>query len=69
MKDIRKKTDKDLRKFIAEKREELREERFKTAGSGLRDVKRIKNVKKEIAQALTEQNQRVKKSVVEETES
>lgn len=62
MKDIQKKSDADLLKFINEKREELRELRFKSAGSGMRDVKAIKNTKKEIAQALTEQNARTRNS-------
>lgn len=62
MKDIRDKSDKDLAKFLAEKRAELREFRFKSAGSGMRDVKVFKNTKKEIAQALTEQNARARKA-------
>ncbi|NCN52614.1 50S ribosomal protein L29 [Candidatus Parcubacteria bacterium] len=63
MKDIQKKSDADLAKFIEEKREALREIRFKTAGSGMRDVKEIRNIKREVAQGLTERNARARKSM------
>lgn len=62
MKDLQKKNDADLVKFIALKREELRELRFKGAGSGMRDTKSINNAKKELARALTEQHARVKQA-------
>lgn len=61
MKDIQKKSDKDLKKFVSEKREELRILRFNASGSGMRDVKSIHNVKHEIAQALTEANARARR--------
>lgn len=61
MEEIRKKSDADLTKFIAEKREALRALRFGGAGSGMRDVKSIKNTRKEVAQALTELNARTSK--------
>lgn len=64
MKDILKKSDADLRKFLSEKRESLRSLRFGTSGSGSRNVKAIKNTKKEVAQALTELNARAKKAAL-----
>lgn len=62
MKDIQKKNDGDLAKFVAEKREELRTLRFKGAGSGMRDTQSINHAKKELARALTEQQVRVGKA-------
>lgn len=61
MKDIKKKNDKDLQKFLVEKREEMRSFRFNSAGSGMRDVTAMKTAKKEIAQILTEQTFRKSK--------
>lgn len=58
MKDIKGKADKELIKFVSEKREELRHFRFGVAGAGTRDVKQAKTAKKEIARALTELNTR-----------
>lgn len=58
MKDIQKKNDADLVKHIAEKRESLRELRFKASGSGMRDGHAIENTRKEIARSLTELNKR-----------
>jgi len=62
MDELRKKSDNDLKKYIAEKREELRGLRFKSAGSGMRDVKSIRTTKKEIARALTERNARARQA-------
>lgn len=53
-KDIQKKSEKDLQKLVGEKREELRTLRFQAAGSGMRDVKAMRNTKKDVARALTE---------------
>lgn len=58
MKEIRKKTDKDLLKTLGEKREEIRHFRFGTAGAGTRDVRAVRTGKREIAQILTEINVR-----------
>lgn len=44
----------ELNKIIADKREELRAQRFSIAGSANRNVKHQKNTKKDIARALTE---------------
>ena len=60
MDEIQKKNDKDLKKHIVEKREELRGIRFSASGSGMRDTHSIKNTRREIAQSLTELNKRVR---------
>jgi ribosomal protein L29 len=53
MQDIQKKNEKELAAFVKEKREALRQERFATAGSKGRNVKSIREAKKDIARALT----------------
>lgn len=53
-KDIKKKNDKDLEAFVAEKREEVREFRFGVAGAGTRDVRKVRAAKKDVARGLTE---------------
>jgi len=58
MKDIQKKTDKDLVEFINEKRGELRSMRFSAAGSGVRDAHSMSQTRKEVARGLTELNSR-----------
>lgn len=60
MTEIKKKTDKDLEKMVAEKREELRKIRFESAGSGMRNTQAIQNLKREIARILTELNNRAR---------
>jgi ribosomal protein L29 len=61
-KEIQKKNDKDLAAHVAEKREEVRKFRFSVAGAGTRDVRAIRNAKKDIARSLTELNTRAKKT-------
>lgn len=56
MTDFAKKSDKDLSKMLREKREELRKIRFGVAEK--RDPKAHRNLRKEIAQMLTELNNR-----------
>lgn len=58
MKDLQKKSEKDLRKVLGEKREELRGFRFDTAGSRTRNVREARSLRKEIAKVLTELNRR-----------
>lgn len=58
MKDLDKKTEKDLQKVLAEKREALRGFRFGSAGSKNKNVKEGVNTRKEIARILTELRQR-----------
>ena len=55
MKDISKKSDKELTEFIAKKREEIREARFSV---GTRDVRAARTAKKDIARARTEETRR-----------
>ena len=59
--DFTKKNDKDLDKLLVETRDELRGFRFGIAGSKIRDVKTGKNLRKIIAQILTEKSSRVNK--------
>ncbi len=60
MKDIQKKSDKELSEFVAEKREEVRGFRFGVAGAGTRDVRKVRAAKHDIARALTELNTRTR---------
>lgn len=46
--------DADLLKLVASEREAVRQVRFATSGSKGRDVKKMRDSKKEIARALTE---------------
>ena len=52
--DIKKKTNQDLLKILSEKRAELREFRFGLAGSKTKNIKKGKEIKKDIARILTE---------------
>lgn len=54
--DLTKHTKADLVKLVAEKREELRALRFGVAGSKNRNTKAARNLRKEIARALTQAN-------------
>lgn len=56
--DLQKKTDKELEKSLAEKRKSLADFRFGMSGSKTRNVFEGKNLRKEIARILTEQNRR-----------
>jgi ribosomal protein L29 len=60
-KEMQQKTDADLVKHLAERREELHKLRFSASGSGMRNTHAIRNARKEIAQTLTELNHRSKK--------
>ena len=52
--DLKNHTPEDLKKFVEDKREELRTLRFSVAGSKNRNVKLARTLRKEIARALTE---------------
>ncbi len=54
--DITNHTQEELRKLVADKREELRALRFNVAGSKNRDVKLASKLRKEVARALTQLN-------------
>ena len=62
MSELQNKTDGDLTTLIREKREELHKLQFGATGSNMRNTHAIRNVKREIAQALTELQARSKKS-------
>ncbi len=51
--EIRKKTNKELHKLLAEQRNELREVRFKVASRQVKDYKKVDKIKKGISQILT----------------
>jgi large subunit ribosomal protein L29 len=51
--EIRKKTEKELHKILAEQRDELREIRFKVASRQLKDYKKVDKIKKIISRILT----------------
>ena len=57
-KEFKKTGDADLAKLLAEKRKTLRLFRFGIAGSKAKNVKEGRNLKREIAQILTEINAR-----------
>ena len=56
--DLKKKTENDLQKALAENRTELRKFRFGLAGSKTKDVKKGRCVRKDIARILTELSNR-----------
>lgn len=62
MQDLQKKNTAELKNHITEKREELREIRFKASGSGMRNTNVMKNIRREIARSLTELTKRSKES-------
>ena len=51
--EIRKKTDKELQKLLAEQRDEMREVRFKVASRQFKNYKQINKIKKDISRILT----------------
>ncbi|MDD3887419.1 MAG: 50S ribosomal protein L29 [Patescibacteria group bacterium] len=59
VKEIREKKDKELVKMLAEKRESLREVRFKIASNQHKNVKEISLLKKDIAKVLTVMKERL----------
>jgi ribosomal protein L29 len=58
MKELQEKNNTDLVQYIAEQREELRKMRFGTTGSNIRNTHAIRNLRREIARALTELTKR-----------
>lgn len=57
---MKEKTTEQLQTLVAETREKLRGTRFSIAGSVNRNVKEVKNMRKEVARALTELSARTK---------
>ena len=62
-KELTEKSDTDITKLLSEKRKMLRLFRFGIAGSKAKNVKEGRNLKREIAQILTEINARDKRIV------
>jgi ribosomal protein L29 len=60
LKNIKEKSDKELQKMLKEHREQLRKFRFSISGSGTKNIRQGRNLRKEIAQILTELNSRNK---------
>lgn len=54
MSELKKKTEEELMKMLFEKRELVRNFRFDTKGTRIKNVKEGSNTKKEIARILTE---------------
>ena len=54
MKELKNKTEQDLVKLIAEKREAVRQFRFGSTGGKAKNVKFARATKKEVAQIMTE---------------
>ncbi len=61
MTDLQNKTEAELLTAITEKREELRKLRFGTAGSGMRNTRVIRTLRRDIARTLTELGARTRK--------
>lgn len=53
LKELKSKTEKELRQFLGESRDKLRNLRFKDANKQLKNVREIRVTKKLIAQVLT----------------
>jgi len=56
--DFKKKTDQDLHKVLSEKRAGLRSFRFGLSGSKTKNIKKGKEIKKDVARILTELHNR-----------
>lgn len=54
MKDLNKKTVKDLEKLLAERREDARKFRFNISGSKIKNVREGANARKDVARLLSE---------------
>jgi len=53
IKELKSKTKKELRQFLGESRDKLRDLRFKDANKQLKNVREIRKIKKIIARVLT----------------
>lgn len=58
--DLKNKSERELRELLAEKRDELRELRFKASEKQLKNVKSIRVLRREVAMILTLLNAREK---------
>ncbi len=57
-KELKDKNEKELRLILEEKKKKIEEARFKVAGGGIKNVKEIKENKKDVARILTILNQK-----------
>lgn len=55
--ELKNKSENELKKMLEEKRETLREARFKASNDQLKDVRTIRELRTEIAQLMTRLNQ------------
>jgi ribosomal protein L29 len=60
MSELRKQSDSELEKMLAEKRTAIRQFRFDLAGSKVKNIKESANAKKAVARILTELSARAK---------
>ena len=60
--ELSKQTEKELNKELTEKREKLRDFRFSSTGTKIKNIKEGANLKKDIARVLTEKRARELKS-------
>jgi len=58
IKELRRKSEAELHKFLKAKREEFRDLRFKVAGKQHKDVRDLREVKKSIAKIMTILNEK-----------
>jgi len=56
--DIKQKSKKELQKILKDTREELRKFRFSISGSGQKNIREGRNLRKKIARVLTQLNSR-----------
>lgn len=61
MNDIKKQSDTELQKLLAEKRAAVRQFRFDVTGSKAKNVKEGSNTRKDVARILTELGSRLRK--------
>jgi len=69
LKELRKKSDQELKKLLAETREKLREQRFKVSTRQLKTVRDVRKTKTLVARILTILTERKNAPVVPEKES
>lgn len=60
IKDLRKKENKELQKILATSRAKLRELKFSNSNKQLKNIREIRQLRKEIAQLLTLINEKLK---------
>lgn len=69
LKELKKKSEKDLHKMLGEYRDKLRDLRFKDANKQLKDVRQVRMVRQTIARILTLLNNSKKSRKAQESDS